>query len=184
MRVVLLAALLCGSFISSASAETLPWLNKATTTQKAATQNSGNTLPWQNTGPSAPAPVNTMPPAMMEQPVMEDPQTRQLDDRKLNSLATDYYAISTKSPTAERRLGTLQKQVTAFRKVLEGRAYGARDLISDAKKLEGRIAAAKKKAQAENPGIAATAQAKADAVAAKAMETVKKMEKDAAAPKK
>lgn len=135
---------------SSAMAGDLPWLNKQNSTPAA--QSSG-ALPWEN---SAAKPVNTAP--QMMQPAMEDPQTRELDDRKLNTLAEDYYAISSKSSVAVSQYTKLQKRVKDFRKALESRGYDAKDIIADVSKLEARIAAAKKKAQA----VVTNAPAKAD----------------------
>ncbi len=157
-----LAVLVAGVMMPGlAQAENLPWLNQS---PGAAPQGSApapiNTapLPWNSNAPM-PAPamkaghkrsagkVPVMAAAPMQGNV-EGPQTRELDDRKLNSIAEDFYAISPTSPNAVAKLGVLQKRAADFKKVLDGRSYGAHDISSDLSRLQVRIADAKKKAAA------------------------------------
>lgn len=98
--------------------------------------------------------------------------TRELDDRKLNSLASAYYDISSKSKTAVARYTALQKQAKDFHKALDSRAYDVHDVVTDLTKLEGRIAASKKAAIAAQAPDAA----KASDAAKKALETVNKVD--------
>lgn len=159
MTVLLCATILPGVALAQSN---LPWKNGSA--PAAAPQPMGGAKPWQ----SAPQHGMGQPP-MMQEGGMEAPETRELDDRKLNSLAKEYYAISTKSKTAVAKLTALQKRVKDFHKALDSRMYEVHDLVADVKKLEGRIAAAKKKAIA-----AQTPEQKADDVAKKAVEAVTK----------
>lgn len=135
----------------AAVAEDLPWLKKQDAAP-APMQKSGGALPWENSASQAPV--------KMAPQTMEAPQTRELDDRKLNALAEDYYAILEKNSISVSQLTTLQKQVKDFHKALDGRTYDAHDIIADVSKLEERIAAAKKKAVAAVTKVPAKAATK------------------------
>ena len=114
---------------------------------------------------------------------MEGPETREQDDRKLNAMAQDYYAIKPTSKNAVSKLTTLQRRAADFHKVLNGRAYDAHDISTDLGKLEVRIASAKKKALAANQATQSvantkptTAQKNADDAAQEALATIKKVD--------
>lgn len=172
--------LACAMLPGIAEAETLPWLNMPAAKPPVSAGQGAAQLPWANT-PSA-VKHNAMPVPMTQPPIaseVEGPQTREQDDRKLNAIAQDFYEVSPTKQGAVSKYAALQKQAADFRKVLERRSYGAHDILSDLKKMQGRIDAAKKKAQAaaktEKVSPAKTASSKSvDQTAQEALDALKK----------
>jgi len=175
-RMIVVAVLVTMALpIGAYADENLPWLNKPAVVSKPA----ASVLPWENAQPKS---VNTVPVIMHKpaavQMVLEDTHTRELDDRKLNALAVEYFDISPTSKNASTKLAALQKRVKDFRKALETRNYDTHDLVADVSGLEARIASAKQKALAAQPPSA-----KADEAAARAMKTIKKIDAKSSAGK-
>jgi predicted nucleic acid-binding Zn-ribbon protein len=74
---------------------------------------------------------------------------RTKDDRKLNALAAKFYAISAKDPKAIDKLKKLAGSVHRFRTGLKHVGYDAADITKDARNLESRINAQRKKLEAQ-----------------------------------
>ncbi|HEU5048335.1 MAG TPA: hypothetical protein VFT64_10900 [Rickettsiales bacterium] len=100
-------------------------------------------MPWQ------PVAAQVMQPVTVPQPVQSaapENGTRDADDRQLNALASEFYAIHSGSRGAQKRLSDLRKRVEAFHETLFDRDYNAMDILRDTEKLERRIAKKQKEA--------------------------------------
>lgn len=75
--------------------------------------------------------------------------TRAQDDRKLDELATKFYAIKAQDPKAVEKLGALLHKVQSFRKELKNRSYDVADISRDTQKLAWRIDSQRKKLKAQ-----------------------------------
>lgn len=139
LRICLAAALWAG-LAGAAFAQALPWKTQSAPPQPAA--RSAPYYPPQNpAAPPRPAYVNAG-------------AARAEDDKELNLLATRFYNISAKDPEAIRKLKALEGEVSRYRHGLSHHGYDARDIMKDARKLQGRIAHQRKgleKAAAETP---------------------------------
>jgi len=74
-------------------------------------------------------------------PPMDAPVTsqREIDDRELNTLATEFQNIDLNSRHARQALKSVEQQVRTFRQTLYQRDYNAMDILRDAEDLEHRI---------------------------------------------
>lgn len=114
-------------------------------------------LPWKTEPSSTSAPAASAPPSHHHhhstQPTYDDSYVasgdRKQDDRKLDGLATKFYAISSEDPKAVSKLKSLKYKVSQFRTGLKHVHYDATDISKDAQKLEWRISAQRKKLEAE-----------------------------------
>ena len=105
----------------------------------------GQALPWQTGGQQPSASQNTQPYQHRHQATSQNPapqaptanNSREQDDRRLNELATQFYAIKGTDAQAIPKLKKLLKEVKSYRTSL-GHS-GDKDIIKDAKNLDRRI---------------------------------------------
>lgn len=101
-------------------------------------------VPWQPV--AAAQPVQAAPAPQPVQQAAPENGSRDADDRQLNALASEFYAINPASKGAEKRLHNLSERVGAFHEALFDRDYNAMDILKDTEKLERRIAKKQKEA--------------------------------------
>ena len=118
-RVPVVSMLALVSFLlpQQASSQSLPW-------QKGEQQHHGNNA-------NSPAP---------QSPSTPQNNNQELDDRRLNELATQFYNIKVKDKGAITKLRKLLGDVKNFSASLDQRSNSAHDVVNDTKNLEHRIA--------------------------------------------
>jgi hypothetical protein len=114
-------------------------------------------MPWQQ--PSQVPPAPPPPPGAFYSPPYnpagQGVHSRVEDDRKLNLLASRFYAIhAATDPRAVIKLRKLEQKVNRFRQQLYQRNYDVTDIANDAQNLENRIARQLRKLQSGTPEYA------------------------------
>jgi len=141
----MVTALMCLAPVEQAFSQALPWENGAQPQQMQQPQQP----PLSQPQGMQPPPPHMHHGNMMAPPPAPQGDQRSLDDRRLNELGTQYYAIKPMDKNAIGKLKKLQHEVKTFNESLNGRSYNASDIAHDADKLEGKITAQIKKFQAK-----------------------------------